>query len=76
MQGDVSYFQGTHGSKCRKRENELANYIDDLNKDLNRDGEYQELMADAWRWWLKVGRNRYPTLFKRAADFLSIPNYY
>jgi hypothetical protein len=31
-------------------------------------------MTDPWRWWLKVGRNKYPTLFKMAVDFLSIPS--
>ncbi|KAK7178247.1 transposase-like protein [Paraphaeosphaeria sporulosa] len=36
--------------------------------------DYQGLMTDPWRCWLKVGRNRYPTLFKMAADFLSIPS--
>jgi hypothetical protein len=74
MQVDLAYFHGNHGSKRRKRENELANYIDDLNEDFNRDDDYQELMADPWRWWLKIGRNRYPTLFKMAVDFLSIPS--
>jgi hypothetical protein len=40
MQVDLAYFYGNHGSKRRKRENELANYIDDLNEDFNRDDDY------------------------------------
>jgi hypothetical protein len=74
MEVDQGYFHGNHGSKRRKRDNELDDYIDDLNEDLNRDEGYQELMTDPWRWWLKVGRNKYPTLFKMAVDFLSIPS--
>ena len=26
-----------------------------------------------WEWWLAVGRNRYPILFKMAIDYLSCP---
>ena len=74
MEVDQGYFHGNHGSKRRKRDNELDDYIDDLNEDLNRDESYQELMADPWLWWLKAGRNKYPTLFKMAVDFLAIPS--
>src|SRR5438045_1813153 len=30
-------------------------------------------MRQPLAWWLKVGRSTYPTLFKIAFDFLSIP---
>lgn len=50
MEVDQSYGHCTHGSKRRKRDIELAIYIDDLNEDLNKDDAYQELMADPWRW--------------------------
>ena len=31
-------------------------------------------MADPQLQWLKVGRSKYPVLFKMAVDFLSIPS--
>ena len=40
MQVNLAYFHGNHRSKRRKRENEPANYINDLNKDFNRDDDY------------------------------------
>ena len=74
MEVDQAYLNGHVAHKRQKRQNELDDYVGSLNEDLNKDEAYQELMADPWRWWLKVGRNRYPTLFKMAADFLSIPS--
>lgn len=74
MEVDQAYLNGHVAHKRQKRQNELDDYIGSLNEDLNKDEAYQELMADPWRWWLKVGRSRYPTLFKMAADFLSIPS--
>ena len=74
MEVDQEYFHGDHGHKRHKRSSQLDEYIDNLNEDLNRDEAYQELMADPWLWWLKVGRSKYPILFKMAVDFLSIPS--
>lgn len=71
---DQQYLHGNHGHKRQKRSSQIDEYIDNLNEDLCRDEAYQELMADPWRWWLKVGRSKYPVLFKMAVDFLSIPS--
>jgi hypothetical protein len=74
MEVDQEYLHGNHGHKRHKRSSQLDEYIDNLNEDLNRDEAYQELTADPWLWWLKVGRSKYPVLFKMAVDFLSIPS--
>ena len=73
MEIDQEYYHGSHDHKRYKRSSQLDEYIDNLNEDLNKDEAYQELMADPWLWWLKVGRSEYPVLFKVAIDFLSIP---
>ncbi|KAJ4390291.1 hypothetical protein N0V91_011422, partial [Didymella pomorum] len=57
MEVDQEYLHGNHGHKRHKRSSQLDEYIDDLNEDLNKDEAYQELMADPWLWWLKVGRS-------------------
>ena len=36
-------------------------------------GEESLLYGDPLTWWQKVGRETYPTLYKIALDFLSIP---
>ena len=59
--------------KRQKRITQLQEYLDDLDEDLSKDDDYQELMTDPWQWWLQVGRSKYLIVFKMAVDFLSIP---
>ena len=33
----------------------------------------RKLLDDPWQWWLKVGRGKYPIVFKMACDYLTIP---
>ena len=45
-----------------------------LGIDLNTINERDRPELDEpWRWWLQVGRNLFPILFKMATDYLSVP---
>jgi hypothetical protein len=49
-------------------------YYESLDTDLNAANErYQPVLEDPGGWWQRVGRNRYPILFKIACDYLTIP---
>ncbi|KAF1943323.1 hypothetical protein EJ02DRAFT_486282 [Clathrospora elynae] len=53
----------------------LKEYYKALSIDLNTTNKrgWPEL-DKPWRWWLQVGRNRFPILFKMATNCLSIPS--
>ena len=36
--------------KRQKRITQLQEYLDDLDEDLSKDDDYQELMTDPWQW--------------------------
>ena len=59
--------------KKYKQVSQLQEYFDDIFEDYQKDESYQELMADPLKWWLKIGRDKYPVVLKMGANFLSIP---
>ena len=60
--------------KRQKRASQLEEYFNDLCEDLTNASEQQlALLHDPWRWWLEIGRQKYPVVFKIATDYLSIP---
>jgi hypothetical protein len=62
-------------NKRQRRVVQVEEYFESLVTDLTTGSDRDlELLDDPWQWWLQVGRNRYPILFKVAADFLSIPS--
>lgn len=74
MEVDLMYLTGSRARKRQKRSTQLEEYFEDLRDDITTASEEQiELLHDPWRWWLEVGRNKYPVVFKMATDFLSIP---
>ena len=72
---DTSLLTGTRSYKKARKSTELQQYYDTLATDLReaKDEHLYWMMDDPLQWWLKVGRYTYPTLFKMALDFLSIP---
>jgi hypothetical protein len=60
-------------NKRQRRVGQVEEYFESLVTDLitaiDRD---LELLDGPWQWWLQVGHNRYPILFKVATNFLSI----
>jgi hypothetical protein len=62
-------------NKRQRRAGQVEEYFESLVTDLTTGSDRDlELFDDPWQWWLQVGRNRYPILFKVATDFLSIPS--
>lgn len=68
---DVSYLTGARVQKKARRSNELELYYGALQEDLIND---DPLMQDPFRWWMERGKKEYPTLYKMALDFFSIPS--
>ncbi|RMZ67784.1 transposase [Pyrenophora seminiperda CCB06] len=74
MAVDLMFLTGSKSHKRQKRTSQLEEYFDDLRDDLTNASEQQlALLHDPWRWWLEIGRNKYPVVFKIATDYLSIP---
>lgn len=74
MAVDLMFLTGSKSHKRQKRTTQLEEYFDDLRDDLMNANEQQlALLHDPWRWWLEIGRNKYPVVFKIATDYLSIP---
>lgn len=74
MAVDIHYLTGNKARKRQKRSTQLEEYFDDLRDDLTVASDLQrQLLHDPWLWWLQVGRNKYPIVFKMATDILSIP---
>jgi hypothetical protein len=80
MAVDLMFLTGSKSHKRQKRTTQLEEYFDDLRDDLTNASEQQlALLHDPWRWWLEIGRNKYPVVFKYlvvfkiATDYLSIP---
>jgi hypothetical protein len=62
-------------NKRQRRAGQMEEYFESLVTDLTTGSDRDlELLSDPWLWWLQVGRNRYPIMFKIATDFLSIPS--
>jgi hypothetical protein len=60
-------------NKRQKRTSQLDKYFDDLVIDLTNASEQElQLLSDPWAWWLKIGRDKYPIVFKMAVDHLTI----
>jgi len=74
MAVDLMYLTGSKSHKRQKRTTQLEEYFDDLRDDLTNATEQQlVLLHNPWRWWLEIGRKKYPVVFKIATDYLSIP---
>jgi len=64
-----------NNKKRQRRVGQLEEYFESLVTDLTTGSEKDlELLNNPWAWWLQIGRNRYPILFKIATDYLSIPS--
>jgi hypothetical protein len=71
---DLMFLTGSKSHKRQKRASQLEEYFDDLREDLTNASEQQlALLHDPWRWWLEIGRQKYPIVFKIATDYLSVP---
>lgn len=70
MSVDLTLLTGDKGYKRAKTANELDLYYAATRVDLLGDNP---LLDEPVEWWLQRGRKQYPTLFKMALDFLSIP---
>jgi len=73
---DTSLLTGVRSYKRARKATELAQYYDAIGPDIEdaeQVGEESLLYGDPLTWWQKVGRETYPTLYKIALDFLSIP---
>jgi hypothetical protein len=61
-------------NKRQRRVGQLDEYYESLGSDLNSLHERERPERDdPLAWWLTIGRNRYPILFKMATDYLSCP---
>jgi hypothetical protein len=50
-------------------------YFEALYSDLNTTNERDlPLLEYPYKWWQRVGRARYPILFKTATDYLAVPS--
>lgn len=62
-------------NKRQRRVGQLEEYFESLVIDLTVGSEGDlGLLNNPWAWWLQVGRNRYPILFKIATDYFSYPS--
>jgi hypothetical protein len=62
-------------ASCQEGAGQVEEYFESLVTDLTTGSERdRELLNDPWQWWLQVGCNRYPILFKIATNYLSIPS--
>ncbi|KAF1936954.1 hypothetical protein EJ02DRAFT_470082 [Clathrospora elynae] len=61
--------------KQQRRVGQLEEYFESLGNDLTVGSEQDLKLLEnhPWRWWLKVGQNCSPFLFKIATVYLSIP---
>ncbi|KAF1940099.1 hypothetical protein EJ02DRAFT_467662 [Clathrospora elynae] len=61
-------------NKRLKQSSQLEKYFDDLlHKYTNGSEKDIALIDNLWAWWLQVGRQKYPVVFKMATNLLSIP---
>lgn len=76
MTVDTSLTTGNQSYKRAFKATELQKYYDSIAYDLveTESKEDSPLFKDPLTWWLLTGRHLYPTLFKIALDFLSIPS--
>jgi hAT family C-terminal dimerisation region len=72
---DPHYMMGTKSkAKRQKALHELDNYYSNHNDDLMEFNEGRDDRLDhPLLWWKEVGRDLYPTLYRMALDYLSIP---
>lgn len=77
---DLSLLTGNKGHKRARKVNELELYYDQLLEDVaaaelekQQDSKKVPLIERPHDWWRQVGHKAYPTLFKIALDYLSIP---
>ena len=73
---DTSLLTGSKSYKRARKTTELQQYYDTIGPDLlaAEGSEDHILWGPPLNWWLQVGRYSFPTLFKIALDFLSIPS--
>jgi hypothetical protein len=77
LEVDESYMYGA-GRASRRQANRqrLNNELDGYLSPEARRGDgasHPELVRDPMAWWHRVGRQRYPLLYKMALNYLSIP---
>jgi hypothetical protein len=70
---DMSLLTGSRSYKKQRKTTELQQYYDSYQEDFTMAKDDSPLFKDPLTWWLEVGRHSYPTLYKIALDFLSIP---
>ena len=69
-----TYLLTGNKNKRQRRIGQIEEYYESLDTDLNAANKRdQPVLQDPWGWWQRVGRNRYPILFKIACDYLTIP---
>ena len=76
MEVDLHLLTNAKGKRT-KRVSQLNEYFDSLLFDYTSGSETELLLLnsdDPWAWWLQVGRERYPMLFKVTGGYLSIPS--
>lgn len=74
MAVELMFLTGSKSHKRQKHTTQLGEYCDHLRDDPMSANEQQfALLHDPWRWWLKIGPNKYPGVFKIPTDYLSIP---
>ncbi|KAF4630017.1 hypothetical protein G7Y89_g8122 [Cudoniella acicularis] len=76
MAVDTSLIIGNRSYKKSRKVTELQKYYDSIAQDFieTESKEDPPLFKDPLTRWLLVSRHLYPTLFKIALDFLSIPS--
>lgn len=72
---DPHYLMGGRLKAKRQRAlNELENYYASMNDDLRKFKETADKrLNNPLLWWEEVGKKEYPTLYRMALDYLSIP---
>jgi hypothetical protein len=77
MEVDLHLLTNAKGKRT-KQVSQLDEYFDSLLCDYTSGYETELPLLDSddpWAWWLQVGSEHYPILFKIAGDDLSIPSH-
>jgi hypothetical protein len=71
---NLDLLTGFEPRKKARKITELENYYGSTKSDMSSATPGCPLLTSPLKWWLETGRHKYPTLFKVALDFLSIPS--
>ena len=71
---DCDYLTGSRAPKKARKASltELQDYYSATYRDIEQDSNLVDV--NPLDWWIKVGKQSYPILFKIAVDFLPIPS--